>query len=189
MFDLSLPIHSTTCPARFAPVFAIGDADPNHPFALTLSHRTPADLCRAGPPHWFSRVSRRWPRPCRARSIMPRGWPRMPRPSFWRSLIATSACSGRGRQRRGRRLVPPGNERNRGAGRGDRSEPASRAGEPRCRLGRADLASGCGTVPIFWRRGSSIRSGAPLPPGRCRSRRDPERQRRAGGIWSFAGGE
>jgi len=43
MFDLSLPIHSTTCPARFAPVFAIGDADPNHPFALTLSHRTPAD--------------------------------------------------------------------------------------------------------------------------------------------------
>jgi hypothetical protein len=44
MFDLSLPIHSTTCPARFAPVFAIGDADPNHPFALTLSRRTPADL-------------------------------------------------------------------------------------------------------------------------------------------------
>ena len=43
MFDLSLPIHSTTCPARFAPVFAIGNADPNHPFALTLSHRTPAD--------------------------------------------------------------------------------------------------------------------------------------------------
>jgi hypothetical protein len=40
MFDL----HSTTSPARFAPVFAIGDADPNHPFALTLSRRTPADL-------------------------------------------------------------------------------------------------------------------------------------------------
>ena len=43
MFDLSLPIHSTTCPARFASVLAIGNADPNHPFALTLSHRTPAD--------------------------------------------------------------------------------------------------------------------------------------------------
>lgn len=51
MFDLSLPIHSTTCPARFAPVFAIGDADPIHPFALTLSRRTPADLIsgRAAP--------------------------------------------------------------------------------------------------------------------------------------------
>ncbi|MFN3844202.1 MAG: DNA repair protein RadC [Paracoccaceae bacterium] len=44
MFDLPLPIHSSTCPARFAPVFAIGDADPIHPFALTLSRRTPADL-------------------------------------------------------------------------------------------------------------------------------------------------
>lgn len=51
MFDLSLPIHSTTCPARFAPVFEIGNADPNHPFALTLSRRTPADLMsgRAAP--------------------------------------------------------------------------------------------------------------------------------------------
>ena len=51
MFDLSLPIHSTTCPARFAPVFAIGDADPSHPFVLTLSRRAPADLMsgRAAP--------------------------------------------------------------------------------------------------------------------------------------------
>ena len=51
MLDMSLPVHSTTCPARFAPVFAIGDADPIHPFALTLSRRTPADLMsgRAAP--------------------------------------------------------------------------------------------------------------------------------------------
>ena len=51
MFDLPLPIHSTTCPARFAPGFAVGAADPNHPFALTLSRRTPADLMsgRAAP--------------------------------------------------------------------------------------------------------------------------------------------
>lgn len=51
MFDLSLPIHSTTCPRGFSPGFAVGDADPNHPFALTLSRRTPADLMsgRAAP--------------------------------------------------------------------------------------------------------------------------------------------
>lgn len=51
MFDLPLPIHSPTCPARFEPVFAICDADPIHPFALTLSRRTPADLMsgRAAP--------------------------------------------------------------------------------------------------------------------------------------------
>lgn len=44
MFDLPLPIHPTTGPRGFSPVFAVGDADPNHPFALTLSRRTPADL-------------------------------------------------------------------------------------------------------------------------------------------------
>ena len=51
MFDLPLPIHPTTGPRGFAPVFAVGDADPNHPFALTLSRRTPADLMsgRAAP--------------------------------------------------------------------------------------------------------------------------------------------
>ncbi|MFN4156717.1 MAG: DNA repair protein RadC [Paracoccaceae bacterium] len=51
MFDLPLPIHPTTGPQGFSPVFAVGDADPNHPFALTLSRRTPADLMsgRAAP--------------------------------------------------------------------------------------------------------------------------------------------
>ena len=51
MFDLPLPIHPTTGPRGFSPVFAVGDADPNHPFALTLSRRTPADLMsgRAAP--------------------------------------------------------------------------------------------------------------------------------------------
>lgn len=44
MFDLPLPIHPTTGPRGLSPVFAVGDADPNHPFALTLSRRTPADL-------------------------------------------------------------------------------------------------------------------------------------------------
>lgn len=51
MFDVSLPIHPTTRPTGFAPVFPIADDDPNHPFALTLSRRAPADLMsgRAAP--------------------------------------------------------------------------------------------------------------------------------------------
>ena len=51
MFDLPLPIHPTTGPRGCSLVFAVGDADPNHPFALTLSRRTPADLMsgRAAP--------------------------------------------------------------------------------------------------------------------------------------------
>lgn len=51
MFDLPLPIHPTTRPRGFSPIFAVGDADPNHPFALTLSRRAPADLMsgRAAP--------------------------------------------------------------------------------------------------------------------------------------------
>jgi hypothetical protein len=44
MFDLSLTIHQTTVPRDFAPVFAVGDNDLSHPFALTLSRRAPADL-------------------------------------------------------------------------------------------------------------------------------------------------
>lgn len=51
MFDLPMPILPTTGPRGFSPVFAVGDADPNHPFALTLSRRTPTDLMsgRAAP--------------------------------------------------------------------------------------------------------------------------------------------
>ncbi|MBC7139683.1 MAG: DNA repair protein RadC [Defluviimonas sp.] len=51
MFDLPLPIHPTTSPSCFAPGTPINDVDPNHPFALTLSHRTSADLMsgRAAP--------------------------------------------------------------------------------------------------------------------------------------------
>ena len=51
MFDLPLPIHPTTY-ARVVPThFATGDVDPDHPFALTLSRRAPADLLsgRAAP--------------------------------------------------------------------------------------------------------------------------------------------
>jgi hypothetical protein len=44
MFDLSLPIYPTTGPTHFVPGFPAGDADFNHPFALTLSRRSPADL-------------------------------------------------------------------------------------------------------------------------------------------------
>jgi hypothetical protein len=44
MFDLPLPIHPTTGPTHFVPGFPAGDADSNHPFALTLSRRSPADL-------------------------------------------------------------------------------------------------------------------------------------------------
>lgn len=44
MFDLSLPIYPTTGPTHFVPGFPAGDADFHHPFALTLSRRSPADL-------------------------------------------------------------------------------------------------------------------------------------------------
>jgi len=51
MFDLSLPIYPTTGPTHVVPGFPVGDADFNHPFALTLSRRSPADLMsgRAAP--------------------------------------------------------------------------------------------------------------------------------------------
>ena len=44
MFDLSPPIYLTTGPTHVVPGFPAGDADFNHPFALTLSRRSPADL-------------------------------------------------------------------------------------------------------------------------------------------------
>ena len=51
MFDLPLPIHSTAYARGVTPHFPTADADPNHPFALTLSRRAPADLMsgRAAP--------------------------------------------------------------------------------------------------------------------------------------------
>ena len=51
MFDLPLPIHPTTYARVVPPHFATGDVDPDHPFALTLSRRAPADLLsgRAAP--------------------------------------------------------------------------------------------------------------------------------------------
>lgn len=51
MFDLPLPIHPTAH-ARCPPTHILtGEADPSHPFALTLSRRAPADLMsgRAAP--------------------------------------------------------------------------------------------------------------------------------------------
>ena len=51
MFDLPLPIHRTFDARGVPPHFPNGDADPSHPFALTLSRRAPADLMsgRAAP--------------------------------------------------------------------------------------------------------------------------------------------
>jgi hypothetical protein len=51
MFDMPLPIHPTACARGVPPHFPLGDTDPNHPFALTLSRRAPADLMsgRAAP--------------------------------------------------------------------------------------------------------------------------------------------
>ena len=51
MFDLPLPIHPTAYARGVPPQFPTADADPNHPFALTLSRRAPADLMsgRAAP--------------------------------------------------------------------------------------------------------------------------------------------
>lgn len=51
MFDLPLPIHPTAYARGVTPHFPTADTDPNHPFALTLSRRAPADLMsgRAAP--------------------------------------------------------------------------------------------------------------------------------------------
>ena len=51
MFNLPLPIHPSAYARGFPPHIPTGDADPNHPFALTLSRRAPADLMsgRAAP--------------------------------------------------------------------------------------------------------------------------------------------
>ncbi len=44
MFDLPLPIHPTASARGVPPHFPSGDTDPDHPFALTLWRRAPADL-------------------------------------------------------------------------------------------------------------------------------------------------
>lgn len=51
MFNLPLPIHPTAYARGFPPHIPTGDADPNHPFALTVSRPAPADLMsgRAAP--------------------------------------------------------------------------------------------------------------------------------------------
>ena len=51
MFDMPLPIHPTAHARGVPPHFSSDDADHNHPFALTLSRRAPADLVsgRAAP--------------------------------------------------------------------------------------------------------------------------------------------
>ena len=51
MFDLPLPIQPTAYVRGVPPHFPSGEADPSHPFALTLSRRAPADLMsgRAAP--------------------------------------------------------------------------------------------------------------------------------------------
>ncbi len=51
MFDLPLPIHPTAYARGVPPHFPSGDADPSHPFALTVLRRAPADLMsgRAAP--------------------------------------------------------------------------------------------------------------------------------------------
>ncbi len=51
MLNLPLPILPTSGPRWFVPPIPSGETDPNHPFALTLSRRAPADLLsgRAAP--------------------------------------------------------------------------------------------------------------------------------------------
>ena len=51
MFDLPLPIQPTAHARGVPPHFPSGETYPNHPFALTLSRRAPADLLsgRAAP--------------------------------------------------------------------------------------------------------------------------------------------
>ena len=44
MFDLPLPIHPTVDARSVPQHFPSGATDPNHPFALALSRRAPADL-------------------------------------------------------------------------------------------------------------------------------------------------
>lgn len=104
MFDLPFPIHPTTGPLSFAPPFPSVDSDPNHPFALTLSRRTPADLMSG-----------------RATPLV-----------LARFATLAGAMQGAIDHTEG---MAKGAERGRGAGRGDRGEPAARAGGPRIGLG------------------------------------------------------
>ena len=58
MFDLPLPIQPTAYMRGVPPHFPSGETDPNHPFALTLSRRAPADqLSRRAAPLVLSRFA------------------------------------------------------------------------------------------------------------------------------------
>ncbi len=91
MFDLPLPIHPTAHARGVPAQFPSGDTDPNHPFALTLSRRAPADLMsgRAAPlvlARFATLAEAMQGAIDHAEGIAP-----VQHPSFWQSSIATSA--------------------------------------------------------------------------------------------------
>ena len=135
MFDLPLPVHPSADARGVPPHFPTGDADPNHPFALTLSRRAPADLMsgRAAPlvlACFATLANAMLGAINHAEGIAPDAAPQL-LAIFDRDERLVLA----GRQRPRCRLLPPGNERGRGARRRDRSKPAARAGGPSLRLG------------------------------------------------------
>jgi hypothetical protein len=191
MFDLPLPIHPTAYARGVPPHFPSGDTDPNHPFALTLSRRAPADLMSGrAAPLVLSRFATLAEAMQGAIDHAEGICPGCRAPASGDPRPRRAPCAGWGRQRPRCRLVPPGDEPGRSAERRDRGEPAARAGRPRDCMGRARSggsaapprrSSGCAS-----RRPALARLRRPGAAGRCVR---PERQRRAGGIWSLSGGE
>ncbi len=178
MFDLPLPIHPTAYARGIPPHVPSGDTDPDHPFALTLSRRAPTDLLsgRAAPlvlARFAMLADAMQGAIDHAEAIAREAPPQLlaildrderlvlagaasDHAVVWCHPV-TSAAEARGVVTEARR-------------RAARLHGASPIGR-----------SGCATAPIFSMRGSSIRSGAPSPPGPCRSRREARETERGRG--------
>lgn len=187
MFDLPLPIHPTAYARGVPPHIPTGDADSNHPFALTLSRRVPADLMsgRAAPlilARFATLAEAMQGAIDHAEGIAPDAAPQ---------LLAILD--------RDERLVMAGAATDHAVAWSVASAPEAKgvvteASQLRAQAGRAAAwespisRSGCAIAPTFWTGVSSTRSGAPSPPGRCRSRRDAREAEKGRGIWSLSRG-
>jgi hypothetical protein len=170
--------------------FSLGDSDPNLPFALTLSRRATADLMsgRAAPlvlarfatlaeamqgaiDHAEGMATDATPQ---LLAILDRDERLVLAGAASDHAVAwchpvTSAAEARG-------VVTEASQLRAQAGR------AAAWGEPIWR-------NGCATAPIFWMGVSSTRSGAPLPPGRCRSLREARETEKGRGNLELRPGE
>ena len=124
MLDLPLPILPTTGARGVPPGCPSGNSDLSHPFALTLSRRAPADLMSG-----------------RAAPLVLARFATLADAMLGAIDHAEGMATNTAPQllaifdRDERLVVSPGDERHRSAGRGDRGEPAARAGGPRGNLG------------------------------------------------------